>query len=392
MKNRTYCKKIGGFIIIIDYNGCKEVVMQDIKESRKIINEVDEQMARLFEQRMQACEQIALYKKENGLSVRDSEREEQVVANNAKLIQNPALVPYYKDFIRSTMDVSCHYQASFMRKMRVAYCGTKGAFAHIAAKRMYPDAEYIAFSNFRDAYDATQKGNCDCSVLPLENSYAGEVGEVMDLIFSGDLHVNQVVDVAIAHNLIAKEGAQIEDIKIVVSHPQALAQCEEYIKKHGFETRAYSNTALAAKYVAEAQDASVAALASDETARIFSLSIVQSHVNDNPNNTTRFAAFSRAENVPVSIGKREDENFILAFTVQNESGALASALNIIGAHNFNMRTLRSRPMKDLQWNYYFYIEAEGNVRTENGRDMLQELSALCAKLKLVGSYFADNVR
>ena len=237
--------------------------MQDIKESRKIINEVDEQMARLFEQRMQACEQIALYKKENGLSVRDSEREEQVVANNAKLIQNPALVPYYKDFIRSTMDVSCHYQASFMRKMRVAYCGTKGAFAHIAAKRMYPDAEYIAFSNFQDAYDATQKGDCDCSVLPLENSYAGEVGEVMDLIFSGDLHVNQVVDVAIAHNLIAKEGAQIEDIKIVVSHPQALAQCEEYIKKHGFETRAYSNTALAAKYVAEAQDASVAALASD---------------------------------------------------------------------------------------------------------------------------------
>lgn len=157
--------------------------MQDIKESRKIINEVDEQMARLFEQRMQACEQIALYKKENGLSVRDSEREEQVVANNAKLIQNPALVPYYKDFIRSTMDVSCHYQASFMRKMRVAYCGTKGAFAHIAAKRMYPDAEYIAFSNFQDAYDATQKGDCDCSVLPLENSYAGEVGEVMDLIF-----------------------------------------------------------------------------------------------------------------------------------------------------------------------------------------------------------------
>lgn len=204
--------------------------MQDIKESRKIINEVDEQMARLFEQRMQACEQIALYKKENGLSVRDSEREEQVVANNAKLIQNPALVPYYKDFIRSTMDVSCHYQASFMRKMRVAYCGTEGAFAHIAAKRMYPDAEYIAFSNFQDAYDATQKGDCDCSVLPLENSYAGEVGEVMDLIFSGDLHVNQVVDVAIAHNLIAKEGAQIEDIKTVLSHPQALAQCEEYIK------------------------------------------------------------------------------------------------------------------------------------------------------------------
>lgn len=366
--------------------------MQDIKESRKIINEVDEQMARLFEKRMRACEQIALYKKENGLSVRDSEREEQVICEGAKRIENPSLVPYYKDFIRSTIDISCKYQSSLMRKMRVAYCGTEGAFAHIAAKKMYPEAEYVAFSNFRDAYEATQNGECDCSVLPLENSYAGEVGEVMDLIFSGALHINQVADVAICHNLIAKDGVKIEDIKTVLSHPQALAQCDNYIKKHGFETRAYSNTALAAKYVAESQDNDVAAIASDETARIFGLSVLKFGVNDNVNNTTRFAAFSRAENVPVSLNKREDENFILAFTVQNQSGALASALNIIGAHNFNMRTLRSRPMKDLQWNYYFYIEAEGNIHTENGRDMLQELSALCAKLKLVGSYFADNVR
>ncbi len=366
--------------------------MQDIKQSRQIINEVDEQMAHLFEKRMQACEQIALYKKENGLSVRDSEREAQVVENNAKLIQNPTLVPFYEDFIRATMDVSCKYQAALMRKMKVAYCGIEGAFAYIAAKKMYPDAEYIAFSNFQDAYEATQNGECDCSVLPLENSYAGEVGEVMDLIFSGALHVNQVIDVAIAHNLIAKESVKIEDIKTVVSHPQALAQCDGYIKKHGFETRAYSNTALAAKFVSTSEDKSVAAIASDETAKIFGLALLQTQINDNPNNTTRFAAFSRAESTPVSLGVREDENFILAFTVKNESGALASALNIIGAHNFNMRTLRSRPMKDLQWNYYFYIEAEGNVRTENGKDMLQELSALCAKLKLVGSYFAHNVR
>lgn len=366
--------------------------MQDIKESRRIINEVDEQMARLFEKRMNACEQIALYKKENGLSVRDSEREEQVVCEGAKRIENPALVPYYKDFIRATIDVSCKYQSSLMRKMRVAYCGTEGAFAHIAAKKMYPDAEYVAFSNFRDTYEATEKGDCDCSVLPLENSYAGEVGEVMDLLFAGSLHVNQVVDVAIRHNLIAKEGVKIEDIKSVLSHPQALAQCENYVKKHGFETRSYSNTALAAKHVAESADCTVAAIASDETARIFGLCILETNINDNINNTTRFAAFSRTENVPVSLAKREDENFILAFTVQNQSGALASALNIIGAHNFNMRTLRSRPMKDLQWNYYFYIEAEGSIHTENGRDMLREISALCAKLKLVGSYFADNVR
>lgn len=106
-------------------------------------------MARLFEKRMQACEQIALYKKQSGLSVRDSEREEQVVANNAKLIESPALVPYYKDFIRATMDVSCKYQSSLMRKMRVAYCGTEGAFAHIAAKRCIPIPNTLRFLTFK---------------------------------------------------------------------------------------------------------------------------------------------------------------------------------------------------------------------------------------------------
>lgn len=366
--------------------------MQDIKTSRAGINEIDAKMAELFEKRMELCREVALYKKDNGLSVRDDEREAQVVSKNSGYIQNSEIVPYYQDFIRSTIDVSCAYQSALLRKMRVAYCGIEGAFAHIAAKKMFPDAEYVAFSNFSDAYEATVTGNCDCSVLPLENSYAGEVGEVMDLIFSGSLSVNQVLDVAVVHNLLGVEGAKIEDIKTVVSHPQALSQCEEYIKAHGYETVTYSNTALASEYVKNTGDKSVASIASDETARIFGLEILDAHVNDNPNNTTRFASFSRVRNKPVSNSKREDENFILAFTVQNESGALAGALNIIGAHNFNMRTLRSRPMKDLQWSYYFYIEAEGNIHTENGEDMLRELSALCAKLKLVGSYFADSVR
>ena len=227
-------------------------------------------------------------------------------------------------------------------------------------------------------------------MLPIENSYAGEVGEEMDLIFSGDLCINQVLDVPIEHDLLAIAGAKAEDVKTVVSHPQALAQCDEYIRSHGFETKAYSNTALAAEYVKNQNDTSIAALASADTAEIFGLNVLEKAVNDNRNNTTRFASFSRVKNKPESVAKRENENFILVFTVQNESGALASALNIIGAHNFNMRSLRSRPMKNLQWNYYFYIEAEGNVNTENGREMMQELSALCAKLKLVGSYFADN--
>ena len=213
----------------------------------------------------------------------------------------------------------------------------------------------------------------------------------MDLIFSGSLYVNQVIDLPIVQNLIGTENATLDSVKTVVSHPQALQQCEAYVRRHNYRTEAYSNTALAAMHVKELNDPSVAAIAADEASSIFGLRVIDSEINDSKNNTTRFAAFSRSQNRPVSTGKREDENFILVFTVQNEAGALAQTLNIIGAHGFNMRNLRSRPMKNLQWNYFFYIEAEGNINTENGRDMLRELSAICAKLKLVGTYYANNV-
>ncbi|MGN1222258.1 MAG: phage minor capsid protein, partial [Christensenellales bacterium] len=153
--------------------------------------------------------------------------------------------------------------------------------------------------------------------------------------------------------------------------------------------KTYSNTALAAKFVKDSGDKTIAAIASDETANVFGLDIIEKSVNDVKTNTTRFAAFSRVENTPFCLTKRENENFILVFTVQNESGALASALNIIGAHNFNMRALRSRPMKNLKWNYYFYIEAEGNVNTQNGKELMQEFRTATKPFKNNPTHITD---
>ncbi len=365
--------------------------MNELEMSRKEIGRIDEEMARLFESRMKACEKIAKYKKECGLSIRDHAREIELINRNRQYIERADVETYYVQFLRNTIDISCEYQSRVMHGMKVTYCGVEGAFAYIAAKRMFPEAELVAFSSFIDAYQAVERGEYDCAVLPLENSYAGEVGTVMDLIFSGGLYVNQVIDLPIVQNLVGVEGARFDDIKTVVSHPQALQQCENYIRRRGVNTETYSNTALAAKHVKELNDKTVAAIAAEETAELFGLKVLEGEINDSKNNSTRFAAFSRAQNRPVSTGKREDENFILVFTVQNEAGALAQTLNIIGAHGFNMRNLRSRPMKDLQWNYFFYIEAEGNINTENGRDMLRELKAICAKLKLVGTYYSNNV-
>ena len=363
-----------------------DFTMDALLTARKKINEIDTEMAKLFAQRMQACREIAGYKKEHGLSVRDNAREAELIDKRRKELQDDAIEPYYVQFLKNTIDLSCNFQSMLLTGRKVTYCGVEGAFAQIAAERMFPGAQLTAFHTFAEAYAAVENGDYDCAVLPLENSYAGEVGSVMDLIFSGTLYVNQVMDLPIVHHLIATQDAMLDDIKTVVSHPQALDQCSDYIEKHGFETKTYSNTAAAAKYVQEMGDKSVAAIASDEICEKLGLKILESSVNDSKNNTTRFAVFSRAQNCQSTAVKKDDESFMLVFTVKNEAGALAQTLNIIGAHGYNMRTLRSRPMKGLKWNYYFYIEADGNIHSTNGQDMLRELSALCAKLKCVGSY------
>lgn len=361
--------------------------MNELEIARKIINETDSEMARLFEKRMHASELVAKYKREHGLSILDTSRENEVVKNNSALIEDDTIKEYYVEFLKNTMAISRSYQTRLNDGVRVAYSGVEGAFAHIASKKLYPEGNYVAYKDFESAYRSVENGECDVCVLPIENSYAGDVSTVMDLLFSGSLYVNQVLDLEINHCLIANDGASINDIKKVISHPQALAQCSDYINKHGYEQISYQNTAMAAKYVKESGDKSIAAIASDETARLFDLNILESRINSSRTNTTRFVAFSRALNLSSSDSKKKmNEHFMLVFTVRNEAGALAKTIDIIGAHRYNMRNLRSRPMKELLWNYYFFVEADGNINTQNGKDMLRELGATCDRLKLVGTY------
>ena len=179
-------------------------------------------------------------------------------------------------------------------------------------------------------------------------------------------------------------GATLADIRKVVSHPQALAQCSGYIRDHQWEEVEYANTAMAAQFVAQAGDKSVAAIASADTARLYGLEVLDTHINASKDNTTRFAVFSKAQNNPSEA--KSDDHFILIFTVRNEAGALAKILNIIGAHGFNMSSLHSRPMTGQVWKHYFFAELEGNVHSSNGQDLLRQLSTVCDKLKMTGSY------
>ena len=357
---------------------------KDLLKVRKEINEIDKEMADLFVRRMKAVEEVAEYKKERGLAILDEARENEVIRQNASLVEDDTLRGYYVNFLRDTMAVSRSYQGYLMNGMKVAYSGTEGAFAHIAANKLYPNAKKVAFSDFSSAYQAVEKGECDVAVLPVENSYNGEVGQVTDLMFSGSLYVNGMFDLPITQDLLAKDGARIENIREVVSHPQAFGQCAEYIKKHGFVCHEFANTALAAKWVADSDDLTIAAIGSREAAEIFGLTVLDHDINESKRNSTRFAIFSRVANK--RIAKDSGVHSILLFTVRNEAGALARAIDIIGQHGFNMRTLRSRPMKELLWEYYFYVELEGNIQSEEGTSLLESLGEFCDKLRFAGTY------
>ena len=356
--------------------------MTDLEKARQKINEIDSEMARLFTERMNAVKKVAEYKRLHGLQVTDSVREAENLKRNSKLIEDESLKSYYVTFLQSNMEISKNYQHRLLEGMRVAFSGVEGAFANIAANKVFPDAVAVPYGDFRAAYNSVAGGECDCVLLPIENSYNGDVGQVMDLAFFGSLYINGIYDIGIVQNLLVNKGAVMDDIKTVISHPQALGQCAEYIKRHGFETIEAVNTAVAAKMVAESGRKDIAAIASEEAAEKFGLQKIEAHINESNVNTTRFAVFSRTLKTPSAT----DNNFILLFTVTNEAGSLGKAISIIGDNGFNLKALKSRPTKELVWSYYFFAEGEGNINSMQGKKMLSELKTKCSEIKVIGSY------
>ena len=352
-----------------------------LEEARRIINEVDAEMAALFVKRMRAAELVYEHKKEFGLPILDQKREDAVIEKNAALVEDDILKGYYIDYLKHLMSVSRAYQYRMQSGLKVAYSGVEGAFAHIAAGRIFPEGNRVSYSDFKAAYEAVVRGESDVAVLPIENSYAGEVGQTIDLIFSGGLFINGIYELEIHQNLLGLPNATVEDIKKVTSHPQALSQCHDYIKMRGLEAEEANNTALAAKTVAESNDPSLGAIASVETAEIYGLKVIEANINKSGENTTRFAVLSKVKAVSPALSST-----VLMFTVKHEAGSLAEAIGIIGRYGYNMTALRSRPMKKHSWQYYFYVEIDDTLDTENGTQMIAELSKVCDQLKMAGTF------
>ncbi len=356
------------------------------QEARAEISEIDKKIAKLFERRMEAAISVAEYKKANGIPIEDMVREHQLIEANSALIENDEIRSYYINFLKNTMKLSKDYQHKLIDGMRVAFSGVKGAFAEIAVKRIFPDAVAVAYSDFKSAYKAVENGECEVAVLPIENSYEGDVARVMDLTYFGSLFINGVYDMAVEQHLFGTQDADSKTIKKVISHPQALGQCSDFIDEKGYDKQEAVNTAVAAELVAKNCDNSVGVICSLEAGNEYGLKLIDRKINKDSTNTTRFAVFSR---IPRD-NSSDQNNFIVLFTVRDEAGSLSKAISVFGECGYNLKALKSRPSKDVIWNYYFFLEGEGHLTDDEEKTMLSKLSEVCTNVRLIGKYSKEQ--
>ena len=353
--------------------------MDQLKQARAAINAIDEKMAALFEARMQAVEDVLAYKLAHHLPVLDESREQEVLERNCALLQNQDLREYYAQYQKALMEVSKRYQRAQLYHDTVGYQGIEGAFSYIATTHLFPEEKKVAYQTFAEVFRAVANKVIAYGVIPFENSYTGEVGEVLDLLFEYDVHIVGSYDLAIDQYLLGVPGATIADIKQIYSHHQAISQCQEYLNRLQVEVVPYANTALAAKYVSEANDKTKAAIASAETAGLFGLAILAGKINTSAQNTTRFMVIAAEE-------KLDGNRFNLLFTVGHNAGQLANVMGIIGEFGFNLESIKSRPLRHLPWQYYFYVEVIGQLDDPHTQALLAKLRQTCDSLKVLGSY------
>lgn len=359
----------------------------DIAEARKNIDRIDREMAELFAERMQAAAVVAAYKEEHGLPVEDKAREAEMIARNTERLP-PAYRPYYRNFLVGTITESKRYQRLLVSGLRVAYSGVEGAFAHVATMRIFGESgEKVACPDFATAYRSVESGACHCAVLPIENSYAGDVGQVMDLAWRGSLTISGIYDLPLSQCLLAKPGVTLAEVREVVSHPQALAQCQPYLRRQGWIQTTAVNTAVAARTVAAGERREVAVIAARETADLYGLQVLENDINEQKSNTTRFAVFSPA----ACEIKPSDNHFVLLFSCKNQPGALGDAISVISRHDYNLKCLKSHPTGVENWAYYFYAEGEGNLGTEAGQTMRRELERVCNSVRVLGSFSGERM-
>lgn len=358
--------------------------MSLLDDARKQINQIDKEMAELFENRMQAVEDVIHYKMDQHLPILDTSREQHVVAQNLTYIHNEGYKEFYEEFIRDVMAISRRYQRSMISRDVVGYQGTQGAFSHIACTHVFPDMKQQRYATFEDVVSAVSDGNIAYGIIPFENSYTGEVGEVLDILMHyQNVHISAVYDLKISQNLLGVKGATLKDVKQVYSKDQAIYQSRQFLDGRDYELIPYPNTALAAEYVAKQNDKSKAAIAAKENAQLYGLDILAEDINTSNQNTTRFIII-RQELIP------HGNEFNILFTTPHKTGALLEVMSVIADSGFNMQSIKSRSMRDKPWEYYFYVEIDGDIGGAREQKLIEDLKKVCENIRVLGAYVKES--
>lgn len=269
---------------------------------------------------------------------------------------------------------------------KVVYQGVEGAYSHIVTKKLFPDINTENVKTFEDAIKEVLDGNALYCVVPIENSSAGIVTDVYDLLLKKDVVIVAEYDLHISHCLLGTKDADIEDIKTVYSHPQALMQCASYLREHtDWSQVSFLNTAVSAKKVKDDNSKAQAAIASELSANIYDLKILDRGINRNSNNTTRFVVLSKEK-----IFSDSSNKLSLILELPHEKGMLYNILGIFVLNGLNLVKIESRPIPEKTFEYRFFIDIEGNLNSPNVSNVLEILKEKVPFLKVLGNYCSNK--
>lgn len=274
--------------------------------------------------------------------------------------------------------------------LKIAYQGVAGAYSHIACRDLFPNQEYVSCDTFEIAMEMVRNGLVDKAVIPVENSNAGRVTDVHFLLPKTDLHIVDEHFLRIEHQLLGVKGAKLSDITTAVSHPQALAQCSEFLKKHNIHAVSRIDTAKSCEKIALEQDKSKAAIASKLAAEIYDLEILASNIENASNNTTRFLIMQKEAAVPVDDGSKFITSIV--FTTKHIPAALYKVLGGFATNGINLSKLESYLLNGHFFSAQFYIEAEHHLNSKPLQYALEELKFFSEKYQILGCYKAHTNR
>ena len=373
----------------------------ELKDIRTEIDIIDKQITELFKKRMDCAVAVAENKKQTGTPILNEAREEQVLDRVEKL--GGEYGKYTRLLYANMMALSRELQYGIINgnselktiienaesdldsdsaALNVACLGAAGSNSHIAAQKFFPNANISLQKNFDKVFEAVSDDRCGYGVLPVENSSAGSVSRVYDLILKYRYYIVGEIDLPIEHCLCSIVQTDLSNIELVVSHEQGLAQCSLFISENGFSKKKCGSTSEAARTVAEEKRINWAAICTKEAADEFGLKVLDKNIQNNDNNCTRFIVISKKPIITEKAGKVS-----LCFSLSNRPGSLYTVLSRFASHGFDLTKIESRPIPDSQFEYMFYLDFIGNVReNENNRRMLCALSEELPEFSFLGNY------